>query len=491
MHHPRIAASARMYVGLVGTLSMLLVACGGSTPTATPQPTTRAASPTVASSATQPTRSAGSASAIAGTAATSTNAAGTASATSARGSVTAEATAAGSPAASAVAGNPNVAHEDFTVDFGDFQSRAQLTYPATGNGPFPTVILIPGTGPFDMDFTILDRQSGAARSHIFGDIAQYLTANGYAVIRYNKHYITGPTDQQNSSVTAKFYALSQKQLLADADKVYQSARTNPRVDTKRIILYGWSEGTTHATALVLAHPEIAGLILQAPVAGSWKDTFAYQSLDVGVGFLRDVADTNKDGAITIEEILAAFRNSPGTASGFAAVLTLDLSQPAASSASPAAATAPASSAAASPASSGLRLNPQTDKNGDGKLDIAGEIVPSSHGFFANFDENARSTQYAPYTADKSLPTIVSSLPGYKGPVLILQGGRDANVNPAGAKQIDDALAAANNPDHTLIVYPNLGHSLGQTPSVYADNFQPIDPKPLGDTAAWLTARFKK
>jgi len=498
MRYPRTASSARLSFGLIGALCVLLAACGGSKPTATPQPTTSAASPTTAAaSVTQPTRGASSASAVASTVAptvapsAATSAIGTSTTTAARGSATAQATTSGSPAASAVAGNPNVARQDFTVDFGDFQTRAQLTYPASSSGPFPTIVLIPGTGPYDMDFTILDRQTGAVRSRIFGDIAQYLTANGYAVVRYDKHYITGPTDQQNPSVTAKFYALSQKQLLADADKVYQSARTNPRVDPKRVFLYGWSEGTTHATALVLAHPEIAGLILQAPVAGSWKDTFAYQSLDVGVGFLRDVADTNKDGAITIEEILAAFRSSPGTASGDAAILTLDLSQPAASSASSAAATAPASSAAAPSASNGLRLNPQTDKNGDGKLDIAGEIVPSSQGFFANFDKNARNSTFSQYTSDKSLPTIVSSLPGYKGPVLILQGERDANVNPAGAKQIDDAIAASGNSGHALNTYPNLGHSLGQTPSVYADNFQPIDPKPLEDTLGWLGAHARK
>lgn len=183
----------------------------------------------------------------------------------------------------------------------------------------------------------------------FGDIAQYLTANGYAVVRYNKHYITGPGDQQNPSVTATFYSLPQKQLLADADTVYQSARMNPRVDPKWIVLCGWSEGTTHATQLALMHPEIAGLILQGPVAGTWAETFRYQLLDVGVGFLRDVADTNKDGAVTREGVFGALRSSPGTTSGFAAALALDLSQTA-SSASPTAAPAPVSSAVASPAS---------------------------------------------------------------------------------------------------------------------------------------------
>ncbi len=468
---------------------LLLVACGGSS-TATPAPSPAAASSTSAApsgAATQPTRTTGSPAASSAV----TGAAPTATGTAARPSAVTQATVAtGSAAPSSVASVQNIRRDDFTVDFGDFQTRAQLTYPPIGNGPFPTILLIPGSGPYDLDFTILDHTTGREQSHIFRDIAEYLSANGYAVVRYNKRYITGPRDQADPSVSGKFYSLSQKQLLADADKVYGAVKAKPKVDPARLYLYGWSEGTTHATALVLVHPEIAGLILQAPVAGSWKDTFAYQSLDVGVGFLRDVADTNKDGAITIEEILAAFRNSPGTASGFAAVLTLDLSQTA-SSALPTAATAPASSAAAPPASSGLRLNPQTDKNGDGKLDIAGEIVPSSQGFFANFDENARNGPFSQYTSDKSLPTVVSSLPGYKGPVLILQGTSDANVSPNGAKQIDDALAASGNSGHTLHMYRGLGHSLGVAPTVYQDNFQPIDMAPLQDTLGWLGAHARK
>ncbi len=97
------------------------------------------------------------------------------------------------------------------------------------------------------------------------------------------------------------------------------AKANAKVDPARIILYGWSEGTTHATQLAVMHPEIAGVILQAPVAGTWKDTFSYQLLDLGVGFLRDVADTNKDGAVTFDELIAALQKSPGTVSSYAAL----------------------------------------------------------------------------------------------------------------------------------------------------------------------------
>ena len=38
------------------------------------------------------------------------------------------------------------------IDLGDgVKTEAQLTLPAVGNGPFPGVLLIPGSGPIDMN----------------------------------------------------------------------------------------------------------------------------------------------------------------------------------------------------------------------------------------------------------------------------------------------------------------------------------------------------
>jgi len=131
-----------------------------------------------------------------------------------------------------------------------------------------------------------------------------------------------------------------------------------------------------------------------------------------------------------------------------------------------------------------------DKNGDGTLDIEGEIVPYWQSVFANFDQNT-GPYAATYAPSKALPAVVDSGPNYKGPVLILQGAHDANVDPNGAKRVDDALAAAGASDHTLLTYAGLGHSLGPAASTDADDFQPIAAQPLGDTKAWLDKRFKK
>lgn len=364
---------------------------------------------------------------------------------------------------------PKIAHDDLTVDFGDFQARAQVTYPASGAGPFPAVVLIPGGGPLDMDVTITGA-AGNLRSHVFLDLANFLSSNGYAVVRYNKHYVTGPNDQANQALVRTYETkVPQKQLLADADTVYQTAKANPKIDPKRVVFFGISEGTPVATQLALMHAEAAGLILASPISGSWKENLQYQLLDVAVGYLRDVADANKDGVLTMAEFQQALQHGDdGAAAENASRIVLD---PQSTPTMP-------------------MFNAAIDRNHDGQIDIAGELAPFYRSFFADFDRYTQSGPFSAFAPDKVLPTIVASVPNVKGPVLVLQGAHDASVDPAGAQQIADALATAGNADHTLISYPDLGHLLGTADSINQDAFQPIAAPPLHDLTAWLDRRVK-
>ncbi len=48
-----------------------------------------------------------------------------------------------------------VKHRDLVIDLGDgIQTNAQLTIPAVGNGPFPGVLLVAGSGAIDMNETL-------------------------------------------------------------------------------------------------------------------------------------------------------------------------------------------------------------------------------------------------------------------------------------------------------------------------------------------------
>ena len=75
---------------------------------------------------------------------------------------------------------------------------------------------------------------------IFKTLANELSERGYAVLRYNKHYVNGPRDFDRQSFFTK---ASTQIFVQDLDRVIAALKKEPRIDAKRIFLYGWSEGT--------------------------------------------------------------------------------------------------------------------------------------------------------------------------------------------------------------------------------------------------------
>lgn len=352
-----------------------------------------------------------------------------------------------------------IVEEPLTLDFGGFQAHAEADYPAGAAGRLPTVVLIPGSGPEDLNADIVASPNGPVLSHNFLDIANYLAPRGYAVLRYNKRYVSGPgkIDYQ-----AYYTKLTLQDMLADAGQVLAAAEADPHVDARRIFLYGWSEGSTVAAALAVQHPELAGLIVQGPVAESWKDLFRYQIVDVGLPYVRQFAP---DGLVTTATLRAAEAGDGGlVAKGTVAYLS-DYTQPPGK----------------------LAVSPFFDRNKDGTINLATEVVPNVDAFL-DFLLSPQGP-LAIYAPNRALPSVTEQAPKLHLPVLILQGGRDANVPPAGAATLAQALGA--NPDVALKRYPGLGHSLGPAASTIADNFQPIAAQPLADLAAWLAAESSR
>ncbi len=242
---------------------------------------------------------------------------------------------------------PSIGREGLTVNFGDFQSHAELDYPAGATGKLPAVVLIPGSSPEDLNANISTGPGQPVLSHIFLDIANYLSPRGFAVMRYNKHYVTSATQVDYQSFYTK---LTLQQMLKDADDVLRAAEADPHVDTNHVFLYGWSEGSTVAAALAVEHPELAGLIVQGPVAEPWKDLFLYQIDNVGLPYLRQVAP---DGRVTDATLKALFAGHGGlVAKGIFSYLA-DFTQ-----------------------TTKLAINPLLDRNHDGAIEIDTEFVLS-------------------------------------------------------------------------------------------------------------------
>ena len=83
-----------------------------------------------------------------------------------------------------------VKHRDLTIDLGNgTKTNAQLTIPAVGEGPFPGVLLTPGSGAVDLNSTAglirVDNSTGPAAQPTF-QIAEDLSERGFVVLRYDK-----------------------------------------------------------------------------------------------------------------------------------------------------------------------------------------------------------------------------------------------------------------------------------------------------------------
>ena len=71
-----------------------------------------------------------------------------------------------------------VKYRDLIIDLGNgIQTNAQLTIPAVGDGPFPGVLLVPGSGAIDMNETL------SSDSKPFWQLSQYLAERGFVVLR--------------------------------------------------------------------------------------------------------------------------------------------------------------------------------------------------------------------------------------------------------------------------------------------------------------------
>jgi hypothetical protein len=347
--------------------------------------------------------------------------------------------------------NAQVARSAFTVQLGDFQSKGEITYPSSGTGPFPTVLLIHGSTPMDMDATI--QADGKVHSSIFKQLADFLPTKGFAVVRYNKRYVSAP-GQANLE---RFYTLKLQDFLADARTVLTFARSSPLVDGKKLFVYGWSEGSPIAAQLALENPDLRGVVVQGPVAYSFAQTFQQQFPRVGKPYLDRFATAGK---LDLNAVLKARDGDGGLlARSFAAYLldpTANADQP--------------------------RLNPYMDQNKDGFIDLEREAAP----VFAFFYQDSPQT-LGLYSSAQALPGLLQLAPRLTMPLLILQGENDANINPDGARALNAALGSS---DHTLKVYPGLGHSLGAAKDVTDDDFRPMAQQPLEDLAAWCETRAK-
>ena len=120
-----------------------------------------------------------------------------------------------------------------------------LTLPQ-GEGPFPVVILLQGSGPSDRDETL-----GSLKP--FRDIAEGLAARGVAVYRFDKRtYVFGTQLAEKKDISLS------DEYIEDAVNAVQLVAAQEKIDPERIFVLGHSLGGN-------AVPAVARALEQAPV----------------------------------------------------------------------------------------------------------------------------------------------------------------------------------------------------------------------------------
>jgi hypothetical protein len=181
-----------------------------------------------------------------------------------------------------------VKHRDLTIDLGNgIQTNAQLTIPAVGNGPFPGVLLVHGSGPIDMNETL------SPDSKPFWQIAQYLSERGFAVLLYDKRGVGANSQIIDYNVWGN---LTFDDLKNDAEIALDVLIQQPEVDPSKITLIGHSEGTIIVPRIVIDQEEnkanstttIKNIVLMGSVAQNVVDLLHFQLVDVRLAYANQV-----------------------------------------------------------------------------------------------------------------------------------------------------------------------------------------------------------
>lgn len=139
------------------------------------------------------------------------------------------------------------AAEEVTYKNGDITLAGTLTIPP-GDGPFPAVVLITGSGAQDRDETVLGHKP-------FLILADHLTRHGIAVLRADDRGVGGSTGKTMESTSADF--------AQDALAGVRLLKAHPKIAPARIGLVGHSEGGVVAPLAASQSPDVAFIVLLA------------------------------------------------------------------------------------------------------------------------------------------------------------------------------------------------------------------------------------
>jgi uncharacterized protein len=348
-----------------------------------------------------------------------------------------------------------VKYRDLVIDLGNgIQTNAQLTIPAVGNGPFPAVLLVHGSGSTDMNETL------SPDSEPLWQISHYLAERGFVVLRYDKRGVgaNGTIIDPNIWGNVTFDDLKD-----DAAKALNVLVAQPEVDKNKITLIGHSEGTLIIPRLVIDLNNnnnnstgnlgnVANIVLMGVGAQNLIDILHFQIVDNTLAYAHQVLDKDHTGSFLVREPIEHPELSQIIATHFG-------------------------------------------NSTAGKVDIENQLKPLLEQVFENITSGDIEAKCPAGTCPIWLrshselePTLdIIGNVSRSTSILILNGENDSQSNVQQAFLLEQRLTEVSHPDHTLITYPNLGHLFSPS-SQWFTELGPIEYYVLSDLHEWLSDR---
>ncbi|QDQ74709.1 alpha/beta fold hydrolase [Pseudoluteimonas lycopersici] len=198
------------------------------------------------------------------------------------------------PPAPAVAADADFHETDFSVGEGERALPGTLAMP-NGDGPFPAVVLVHGSGPQDRDETI-----GANKP--FLDIARGLAAQGIAVLRYEKRTHARPQDFASGDFGVD------DETTNDAVLAVAALCKAPGIDPARVFVLGHSQGGMMAPRIAAKSGHVAGLVLMAAPSRSLLDIVIEQNRRLAVLDDGKTSDAERDAINALVEQVRLVRD---------------------------------------------------------------------------------------------------------------------------------------------------------------------------------------
>ena len=359
-----------------------------------------------------------------------------------------------------------IIYRNLVIDLGNgIKTNAQLTYPAIGKGPFPGVLLIPGSGIADKNETLgLVHKSGPNPPTPLLQIAQYLSERGFTVLRYDKRGIGANHTILDTNIWGNVTA---NDLIQDSKKALNVLMRQPEVDPERISVIGHSEGTIYAPRVAIDDPtKIKNVILMGTLAQNpVKDLYYYQVVISPLEYAKQVLDKNHTGSISIQQLAT----DPLVRKFLVPLSVLSTNN-----------------------TEDITKALQKDFGTNNYISIDKQINPSLVKTYENI------TAFNSFKCNSLGPcplwwrSVSSSMPNLSiignvsksTSILILNGENDSQTPVEQAFLLQQRLTEVNHPDRTLITYPNLGHIFYPS-SKWSTGMGPIEPYVLADLYGWL------